>query len=136
MRCFVYFLELPVEDLIDIIHSFPVDGLEHIEQLFKLFGSLLIEDGAVLDHVDQKYLVTVVFIVVVGYIVFIVEESQLAELLLSTVVQVALYLIDVIGVQDHSQLLQDLAILFPLFPLAEDVVGEEVVFARCWWLLL
>ena len=130
MRGLIYLLELPVLDLVQVGIAHAIGVFQHAEYLLQLLRVLLVENLAVLDHVDEEHLLRVGFVVVVGDVVVVVVEVQLPELLLSALVQPAPDEVFVCRVQDLPQSLQDLAVLFLFLLLAEDVVGEEVVVPR------
>jgi hypothetical protein len=130
MRSLVYLLELPVINFVDVLRAYSVDSFNHVDDLLDLFRVLGREDVAVLDDIDEEHLPAVLLAVVVGDIVFVVVKMQYPELLLRALVQPALHLVDVTGIQQSPQLLQDLGVLLLLPLLPDDVVGEQIVVSR------
>lgn len=86
MRSLINLLKLPILNLIQVEIPHPIRILQHTQYLLKLLRVFLIEDLAIFDHIDEEHLLRVGFIVVVGDIVVIVVEMQLAELLLGALV--------------------------------------------------
>jgi hypothetical protein len=68
----INFLELPIKDLNQVFVSVPVGDFEHIQQFFDLLSSFGIEDVTIFNHVDEKHLLAIFLVVVVGDIVLIV----------------------------------------------------------------
>ena len=55
-RGLIYLLELPVLDLVQVGIAHPIGVFQHAEYLLQLLRVLLVEDLAVLDHVDEEHL--------------------------------------------------------------------------------
>ena len=86
MRSLINFFELPILNLIQVDIPHPICIFEHAEYLFQLFRVLFVEDIAIFNHVDEEHLMRVVLVMVVGDVVVIVVEMQLAELFLGAFV--------------------------------------------------
>lgn len=86
MRSLINLLKLPILNLIQVEIPHPIRILKHTQYLLQLLRVLFVEDLAIFDHIDEEHLLRVILIVIVGDIVVIVVEMQLAELLLCALV--------------------------------------------------